>query len=84
MDGQVLSIGFVDPEAVPRYLACLDVYVCPSMRETYGISVVQAMAMGLPVVHHGVDGIQVGFSPVIDPAEIMTPVRHSKSNLNVL
>ncbi len=59
--GQVLSIGFVDPEAVPRYLACLDVYVCPSMRETYGISVVQAMAMGLPVVHHGVDGIQVGF-----------------------
>ena len=57
---QVVTLGFVDPEDIPRYLSCMDVYVCPSMRETYGISVVQAMAMGLPVIHYGVDGIQVG------------------------
>lgn len=50
----------MDPEDIPRYLSCMDVYVCPSMRETYGISVVQAMAIGLPVIHYGVDGIQVG------------------------
>ena len=51
-------LGFVSPALIPRYLACMDVYVCPSVRETYGISIVQAMAMALPVVHYGVDGIR--------------------------
>jgi glycosyltransferase involved in cell wall biosynthesis len=56
--GQLLLTGFVQPEMVPPLLACFHVYVCPSIRETYGISVVQAMSMGLPVLHFGVDGLQ--------------------------
>jgi hypothetical protein len=47
--------------SLPDYLSCLDVYVCPSVRETYGISVVQAMAMSLPVIHFGYGGMQVGW-----------------------
>lgn len=55
----VMFIGFVTPVSLPDYLSCLDVYVCPSIRETYGISVVQAMAMSLPVIHFGYGGMQV-------------------------
>jgi hypothetical protein len=57
---QLETSGFAEPEDIPRRLACVDLYVCPSVVETYGISVVQAMAMGLPVVHFGVGGMQVG------------------------
>ena len=55
--------GFSEPEDIPAHLACVDVYVCPSVQETYGISVVQAMAMGLPVVHFGVGGLHVRARP---------------------
>ena len=35
---------------VPRYLAAMDVYCLPSYREGYPVSVMEAMAMGLPCV----------------------------------
>ena len=57
---QLVVTGFVEPDGVRSYLKCMDVYVCPSVRETYGISVAQALSMALPVVHFGVDGLQVG------------------------
>ncbi len=54
-----MIIGIVAPNELPKYLACMDVYVCPSVRETFGISVVQAMAMRLAVVHMATAGLQV-------------------------
>ena len=55
-----MGVGFSNPDDIPHYLSCMDIYVCPSVQETYGISVVQAMAMELPVIHYGIAGIQVG------------------------
>lgn len=51
-------VGFVKPEQVPAYLACMDVYVSPSIKETFGIAAVQAMAMRRPLVHFGAGGQQ--------------------------
>jgi glycosyltransferase involved in cell wall biosynthesis len=35
---------------IPEIMACLDVFVCPSDREPYGLVVLEAYASGIPVV----------------------------------
>ena len=44
-------------EQVPRLLAALDVFVLPSYCETYGLVVVEAMAMNCPVVATNAGGV---------------------------
>jgi glycosyltransferase involved in cell wall biosynthesis len=54
-DGTLRFLGHVDD--VPALLAALDVVVVPSLREGFGLSVVEAMACGRPVVASEVGGI---------------------------
>lgn len=42
---------------VPRYLSILDVYVLPSRQEALGTSIIEAMALGLPVVVSRTGGV---------------------------
>jgi glycosyltransferase involved in cell wall biosynthesis len=42
--------GALDPVAVPERMSAASVYVLPSVREPYPMSVLEAMAVGLPVV----------------------------------
>lgn len=51
---------------VHEYLKASDVFVFPSEREAFGISVIEAMACGLPVVTTGVDGISDIVRPDVD------------------
>lgn len=43
-------IGFVKQEVLPRYLALADVFVFPTLSDTYGAVLAEAMAVELPVV----------------------------------
>lgn len=43
-------IGFVSQEILPRYLALADVFVFPTLSDTYGAVLAEAMAVELPVV----------------------------------
>ena len=52
---QVQLVGFV--EDIPAFLSALDIYVQPSRTEAFGISLVEAMAIGLPIVATNVGGI---------------------------
>jgi glycosyltransferase involved in cell wall biosynthesis len=54
--GSVLFTGSVDN--VEEYLQAGDIFVFPTEREAFGISIIEAMACGLPVVTTGVDGIR--------------------------
>ena len=44
----VKFLGFVDEPG--RYMAALDIFVLPSIKEPFGIVILEAMALGLPVV----------------------------------
>jgi len=47
--GDVIFTGFVADEELPKYYACCDVFAIPSMFETQGLVVLEAMASGKPV-----------------------------------
>jgi len=48
-------VGF--QEDIPKILASLDIFVFPSKAEAFGMALVEAMAMGLPVVAYYSDGV---------------------------
>lgn len=53
----VSFVGRVPNEAVPQYMATSDVFVLPSLSESFGIVNLEAMASGLPIVATKVAGI---------------------------
>jgi glycosyltransferase involved in cell wall biosynthesis len=64
LENSVIFAGSVDH--VHEYLQASDLFVFPSEREAFGISVIEAMACGLPVVTTGVDGIRDVIRPGVD------------------
>src|SRR3989338_8239109 len=57
IDDRVLFLGDIDNDVVPRYLAIADVFVRPSLSEGQGISFLEAMAAGVPIIGTPVGGI---------------------------
>jgi glycosyltransferase involved in cell wall biosynthesis len=51
---------------VHEYLQAGDIFVFPSEREAFGISVIEAMACGLPIVTTCIDGIKDIVRPGVD------------------
>lgn len=69
---KVKFLGFLEPSEIPRLYGNVDVFVLPSLEDTFGVVVVEALAGGVPVVcskfagvsSHLEDGVS-GF--VVDP-----------------
>ncbi len=58
LSGCIRFEGMVRYDRLPAYLAMCDAFVTASVTETFGMSVVEAMGAGLPVL--GVDSVGVG------------------------
>jgi glycosyltransferase involved in cell wall biosynthesis len=56
--------GALSPAAIPRRMGAASVYVLPSVREPYPMSVLEAMSVGLPVVVSA----DCGLAPVVERA----------------
>ena len=54
---RVHFLGFISHQEMPKYLAISDIFVRPALSEGFGLSYVEAMAAGLPVVTTAVGGI---------------------------
>jgi glycosyltransferase involved in cell wall biosynthesis len=46
----VTFVGLVSHRSIPNYYAASDIYVSPSLYESFGMSIIEAMAAGVPVV----------------------------------
>lgn len=57
LEDKVKFVGQIPPEGIPEYLAMADCFVLPSLKEGFGIAVLEAMATGVPVVASKVGGI---------------------------
>jgi glycosyltransferase involved in cell wall biosynthesis len=73
LEERVLFTGSVDN--VHEYLQASDLFVFPTEREAFGISVLEAMACGLPIVTTCVDGIRDVVRPGVD-ALVVPPGDH--------
>ncbi len=54
---QVIFVGFVKHDEMPKYLKISDIFIRPSLSEGLGNSFLEAMAAGLPVIATPVGGI---------------------------
>jgi glycosyltransferase involved in cell wall biosynthesis len=50
LEDKVRLLGFIPSNEIPYYLKASDIFLYPSLKEGFGIVVLEAMAAGLPVV----------------------------------
>lgn len=50
LENKIKLLGFASNELIPYYLKACDIFLFPSLKEGFGIVVLEAMASGLPVV----------------------------------
>lgn len=58
LTGRVIFTGLVDYDQMPAYLKMADLFVTASVTEVHPLSVVEALASGLPVI--GIESVGVG------------------------
>jgi len=84
LSDRVIMLGSINNQALPQYLAAADIFVRPSLSEGQGISFLEAMAAGVPIIATPVGGIvdflrdgETGwFCGVKDPHSIAEKIKY--------
>ncbi len=78
--GQVVHLGFVPDEVLPRLMATADMVINPSRYEGFGLPIIEALAAGAPViasrlpVFREVGGDLVDYFEPTDPVEMASAI----------
>ena len=58
IEDKVFFKGYISNENVPKVLNEMDIFVVPSINESFGVAAVEAMACELPVIVSNADGLK--------------------------
>ncbi len=58
LENEVSFFGHVSHNKILPYYQKLSIFVCPSLRESFGVSVIEASASGLPVIANNIGGLK--------------------------
>lgn len=83
VSSRVIFLGEIDNKEIPKYLKISDIFIRPSLSEGFGISFIEAMAAGVPVIATQEGGISdFLFDPEInkdkEPTGLAVKVRDPK------
>jgi glycosyltransferase involved in cell wall biosynthesis len=68
---RVFFVGEITPEQIADFLACLDIFVFPSLAETFGLAAVEAAHAGVPVVANDLPVLREVLSYQGEPAAVL-------------
>ena len=78
-EGSVTFLTGIDRTEIPLHLARADVYICGSRKETYGMALCEAAAVGLPVI-----STPVGIAPQMEGCLIVHSVNEMSEAIRLL
>jgi len=84
---RVIFPGYVTGERKRAFFALADLYIFPSRHESYGLTLLEALAAGLPAVcldHHGARSVmKETFGAIVEPAGLIPAIKRLLSDHNL-
>lgn len=84
---RVMFPGYVTGERKKAFFALADLYVFPSRHESYGLTLMEALAAGVPAVcldHHGARGVmREEFGAIVQPPGLIPAIRRLLGDENL-
>jgi glycosyltransferase involved in cell wall biosynthesis len=77
VDSSIQVIVVAPNSEIPQYMACMDIFSLPSYREGFGLVIIEAEAMGIPVVVSDVPGPIDAMRH--EQTGLIVPVKNSKA-----
>jgi glycosyltransferase involved in cell wall biosynthesis len=84
---RVIFPGYVTGDRKRDFFALADLYVFPSRHESYGLTLLEALAAGLPAVcldHHGARSVMRDeFGAIVGPSGLIPAIKHLLNDHNL-
>ena len=84
---RVIFPGYVTGDRKRAFFALADLYVFPSRHETYGLTLLEALAAGVPAVcldHHGARSVmKEEFGAIVQPSGLISAIKRLLNDENL-
>jgi glycosyltransferase involved in cell wall biosynthesis len=84
---RVIFPGYVTGDRKKAFFALADLYIFPSRHESYGLTLMEALAAGVPAVclnHHGArDVMKEEFGAIVEPSGLIPAIRQLLNDHNL-
>ncbi len=84
---RVIFPGYVTGARKKDFFALADLYIFPSRHESYGLTLMEALAAGVPAIclnHHGARSVMSEeFGAIVEPAELIPAIQRALNDHNL-